>query len=365
MTTPDDNRPTRDPQLTALYHAGERLEPPTELDAMILQRAQPRQMRASERPTRTWAIPVSIAAVLVLSTSLVILLRPAAPPMTPASNVVVAMVPVPDTSRDDAALKAEKPAEMPVLAQKRKEPTVPMVANSAGAIAPSAPVAVARLEESLLRKDAAPLLKKSDAGTSSEANVAVDDFKAKDVPAKSAAVARTLADAPEPLAAPQARPAEAAKAERKKSGLSVAERTGADPPCKFESAGHRLLSADHPKDWQCMKQWAAQGDRGWQIYVGYALLAGTNADGKQRTQGMEMLTAAATQGDANAMRALGDIYSSDAELKNVALAYQWYFLASHGDNELFAMMTKELEPQISGEQCAELKKHAPDLLDKH
>jgi hypothetical protein len=68
----------RDPRLGRLYHEAPREEPPAHLDAAILAAAH---REAGARPRRlsarlhAWRVPVSIAAVVVLSVSLVTLVR--------------------------------------------------------------------------------------------------------------------------------------------------------------------------------------------------------------------------------------------------------------------------------------------------
>ena len=67
----------RDPGLARVYGAAPRDEPPAHLDAAILAAAR-REVGARPRPLaalRTWRVPVSIAAVVVLSVSLVTLVR--------------------------------------------------------------------------------------------------------------------------------------------------------------------------------------------------------------------------------------------------------------------------------------------------
>src|SRR5688572_32854692 len=67
----------RAPRLARVYGAAPRDEPPAHLDAAILAAAR-REVGARPRPLaalRTWRVPVSIAAVVVLSVSLVTLVR--------------------------------------------------------------------------------------------------------------------------------------------------------------------------------------------------------------------------------------------------------------------------------------------------
>jgi hypothetical protein len=73
----DIGRDERDPGLSRIYGAARPVEPPAHLDAAILAAAhrevgaRPRRLAA----LRTWRVPVSIAAVVVLSVSLVTLVR--------------------------------------------------------------------------------------------------------------------------------------------------------------------------------------------------------------------------------------------------------------------------------------------------
>jgi hypothetical protein len=72
-----NNDSERDPGLDRLYGAAPRAEPPARLDAAI-QAAARREVGARPRPLaslRRWRVPVSIAAVLVLSASLVMLMK--------------------------------------------------------------------------------------------------------------------------------------------------------------------------------------------------------------------------------------------------------------------------------------------------
>ncbi len=84
-----------DPQLAALYRAGADATPPAHLDDAIRAAAR-REVAAGPRRAgaRRWAVPVSLAAVVVLSVSVVTMMREqgadrlesviAPPPQTPA-----------------------------------------------------------------------------------------------------------------------------------------------------------------------------------------------------------------------------------------------------------------------------------------
>jgi hypothetical protein len=82
MSERPDNDGTRDAQLTAAYRAAAQDMPPPALDAAILAAAR-REVGARPRPAgfsfRAWRGPLSVAAVVVLSVSLVMLMREEAP----------------------------------------------------------------------------------------------------------------------------------------------------------------------------------------------------------------------------------------------------------------------------------------------
>lgn len=124
----------RDSGLDRLYRAAGREEPPAHLDAAILAAAH---REAGARPQtlrraalRRWHVPVSIAAVIVLSVSLVTLVReeggeqlmqapppiPAQPPAKPADQPAPAVSEMPQ-SRPRAAAPAQPPAVRPAPAR--------------------------------------------------------------------------------------------------------------------------------------------------------------------------------------------------------------------------------------------------------
>ena len=82
MSERPDNDGTRDPQLSAEYRAAAQDMPSPALDAAILAAAR-REVGARPRPAgfsfRAWRAPLSVAAVVVLSVSLVMLMREEAP----------------------------------------------------------------------------------------------------------------------------------------------------------------------------------------------------------------------------------------------------------------------------------------------
>ena len=160
----------RDPRLERLYREAVREAPPAHLDAAILAAARQEvgaRPRAFASPLRRWHVPVSIAAVVIVSASLVILVReeggeqilqappstvttPAEQPAGPASQPAPAIAarkaappqaaaPAPQRreSRDDASV----PAALGKLADSaRPEPGPPAVS---GAVAVATPESAA------------------------------------------------------------------------------------------------------------------------------------------------------------------------------------------------------------------------------
>ena len=117
----------RDPRLDRLYRDAAREVPPARLDTAILAAAR-REVHARPRSLTTtlrrWHIPVSIAAVVIVSVSLVILVREES-----GEQVVLAPVPV-------IAPTAEQPAT-PAL--QRAPATAPRGASQQQAAAPAPP----------------------------------------------------------------------------------------------------------------------------------------------------------------------------------------------------------------------------------
>lgn len=120
----------RDPGLARVYGAAPRDEPPAHLDAAILAAAR-REVGARPRPLaalRAWRVPLSLAAVVVLSVSLVTLMREeggdelyqSARPDIPRSAPPAAPAPQPS---EDAARAA--PREMPPAGQRAPRADAP------------------------------------------------------------------------------------------------------------------------------------------------------------------------------------------------------------------------------------------------
>jgi len=66
-------------KLGALYHAGSTAQPPAHIDQAILARARRSVRSTPQRSRPSWSVPVSMAAVLVLSISLISLIHKEAP----------------------------------------------------------------------------------------------------------------------------------------------------------------------------------------------------------------------------------------------------------------------------------------------
>jgi hypothetical protein len=156
----------RDPRLDRLYRDGAREAPPARLDAAILAAAR-REVGAGPRPLtstlRRWHIPVSIAAVVVVSVSLVILVReeggeqivpapvpavaptaeqPAAPapqpaPATAAREAAQPQATAPAPARRESRVNAGVPAGLGKLADSaRPEPGPTEVSGAGGVVTP-------------------------------------------------------------------------------------------------------------------------------------------------------------------------------------------------------------------------------------
>jgi len=123
----------RDPRLDRVYRAGEREEPPAHLDAAILAAAR-REVgagpRAASARLRAWRVPVSIAAVVVLSVSVVTLVREEGggtlerPAAMPETLKPVETAPAPPAAAPEAA-KAPARETPPATAPAAKDDAAP------------------------------------------------------------------------------------------------------------------------------------------------------------------------------------------------------------------------------------------------
>ena len=79
MSDQPDNQSSDDKKISALYRAGSTTQPPEHIDQAIRAKAR-RSVNSTPRRVRSpWAVPVSMAAVLVLSVSLISLIHEEAP----------------------------------------------------------------------------------------------------------------------------------------------------------------------------------------------------------------------------------------------------------------------------------------------
>jgi len=147
-----------DPRVSAGYQALGREHPPEALDAAILA-ASRRAVGAGPRrgPLRRWALPVSIAAVVVLTMSLVVRIELERPDLETATPVPVA----PQVLEEKAAQRADKKEADAALAKRNAQPAAKpksQALEAAPAPAPSAPAEVerARGEGQVMRAPAAP-----------------------------------------------------------------------------------------------------------------------------------------------------------------------------------------------------------------
>lgn len=160
---------------------------------------------------------------------------------------------------------------------------------------------------------------------------------------------------------------------------SLSDATAAKPPCEFENLGRRMISPTNPADWRCMNLLAKDGDAWYQFYVGLQLIDGFDPsvgpngayEPKKRgnPEGIALLRAAARAehrtASANAMNALGRVYlSDDYGVRDLALAYQWHYLASQ--QPLFAdgfVFDERFARSLSPEDMVRLRKSAGALLE--
>ena len=139
----------RDEQLSRLYRSSERAEPPPALDAAILAAARAAVAPVPRRRPgwRAWMLPMSLAATLVLTVSLTLVVQqeqeragPEAPPPSAApSKPAEAEVAAPAARQEKAAAAIEKKAAMPPsgLKQEQARPQAETMARPAAAEAPA------------------------------------------------------------------------------------------------------------------------------------------------------------------------------------------------------------------------------------
>jgi hypothetical protein len=229
----------RDAALDRVYQAGPREEPPARLDAAIRAAAR-REVGARPRPVsrlRAWRVPVSIAAMLVLSVSLVTLMREEGGeelvhPGPPAGRTPPAAPPAPETQTPAASVPA--PARPPA----GESAAQPRVSKDSGRELQPGSVAGAR-DAAGAAADPAVSANQSEArgaaGTARTPPVErpLDDAtRAPAAPAESrarASVAPSAADVGGGLAAESQRPAPAVPA-AKSAERKSAPRSESEPP---------------------------------------------------------------------------------------------------------------------------------------
>lgn len=143
----------RDTELSRLYRESDRAEPPSALDEAILAAARAAVMPAPRRRSgwRAWMLPMSLAATLVLTVSLTLVVQqeqelervgaeappPSAVPSKPAEPEAAAPV----VRQEKAAAAVEKKAAVPPSGPKQEEARrqAEPLARPAAAEAPAAP----------------------------------------------------------------------------------------------------------------------------------------------------------------------------------------------------------------------------------
>ncbi len=93
------------PEVSERYRAGAQDEPPAKLDAVIL--AAARREVEQPRPRRNWQMPASIAAMLVIGVSLVLIVRDNEPPLPSLER----------PAADEAKLAKSTPAQLAMKTQ--------------------------------------------------------------------------------------------------------------------------------------------------------------------------------------------------------------------------------------------------------
>lgn len=119
----------RDARVSAAYRGLGREEPPAGVDAAILS--------AARRPRRRWAVPVSIAAVVVLAVGVTLRVQLERPPEAEP----VALAPEPMSAPEPAARERRAAAAPPPLAWPERAADAAPRQEAQGTIAPASPPA--------------------------------------------------------------------------------------------------------------------------------------------------------------------------------------------------------------------------------
>ena len=195
MSERPDNDGTRDAQLTAAYRAAAQDMPPPALDAAILAAAR-REVGAGPRPAgfsfRAWRGPLSVAAVVVLSVSLVMLMREEAPELVAPPRA--------DDPAANAKLAAPAEADSNEVPRERRSLSEEHTPKSLG-LKPSHSMPQTGLRPPDFREHAAPASKDKAAGRlEADAGAAAAYAKRRDAATESvdARAKKNIAAAPEP-----------------------------------------------------------------------------------------------------------------------------------------------------------------------
>jgi len=195
MSERPDNDGTRDAQLTAAYRAAAQDMPPPALDAAILAAAR-REVGAGPRPAgfsfRAWRGPLSVAAVVVLSVSLVMLMREEAPELIAPPRA--------DDPIADAKLAAPAAADSNEVPRERRSLSEEHTPKSLG-LKPSHSMPQTGLRPPDFREHAAPAPKDKAAGRlEADAGAAAAFAKRRDAVTEGvdARAKKNIAGAPEP-----------------------------------------------------------------------------------------------------------------------------------------------------------------------
>ena len=195
MSERPDNDGTRDAQLTAAYRAAAQDMPPPALDAAILAAAR-REVGAGPRPAgfsfRAWRGPLSVAAVVVLSVSLVMLMREEAPELVAPPRA--------DDPAANAKLAAPAEADSNEVPRERRSLSEEHTPKSLG-LKPSHSMPQTGLRPPDFREHAAPAPKDKAAGRlEADAGAAAAFAKRRDAVTEGvdARAKKNIAGAPEP-----------------------------------------------------------------------------------------------------------------------------------------------------------------------
>jgi len=110
-----DNELVENKKLSALYRAGSTAQPPANIDQAILAKARLSAKPIAPRTHSVWAVPLSVAAILVLSVSLISLIHEEAP--------MVSDIPI-NTPFSSSPITADAITESAIYEKQNNEPTI-------------------------------------------------------------------------------------------------------------------------------------------------------------------------------------------------------------------------------------------------